>query len=151
MNTPDGQRHEDRADVTDLVYRLGICLDEGRFDELQHLVTEDARVRTPGGRAEGRGALVAQAQRNHPPDQRFQHVITNVLVDLNGDRATVRANLVVDTTIAGEAPAGGPAPPRRCAVGEVYHFEVLRTPGGWRLSRVETVPVWLSGSLPPIT
>ena len=52
MNTSDGQHHEDRADVTDPVYRLGIYLDEGRFDELQHLVTEDARVRTPGGRAE---------------------------------------------------------------------------------------------------
>jgi len=110
MNTSDGQHHEDRADVTDPVYRLGIYLDEGRFDELQHLVTEDARVRTPGGRAEGRAALVAQAQRNHPPDQRFQHVITNVLVDLNGDRATVRANLVVHITIAGETPASRRSP-----------------------------------------
>jgi SnoaL-like domain len=139
--------HDDRSEITELVSRLGICLDEGRFDELRHLVTEEARIRTPGGQAEGRAALIEQAQRNHPRDQRFQHVITNVVVDADGDRATVRANLVVHITIPDEA-TRAPAPPLRCAIGEVYHFDAVRTSDGWRLARIETVPVWLSGTLP---
>jgi len=142
------QQLDDRTEITDLVYRLGICLDEGRFDDLRELVVEDATVRTPGGRSEGREALIAQARRNHPADQGSQHVVTNVLVDLDGDRAKVRANLVVHITTPDDAPTDAPAPPPRGTIGEVYRFELTRTPEGWRFSRIETVPLWVSGTLP---
>ena len=145
------QQLDDRAKVTDLVYRLGVDLDEGRFEEMHELLVEDATVRTPGGQAEGRDSVIAQAQRNHRPGQRFQHVTTNVLVDLDGDRANVRANLVVHIAIPGDAPAsaGAPAPQQQCAIGEVYNFEVVRTRDGWRFVRIATSPLWMSGSLPP--
>jgi hypothetical protein len=42
-----------------------------------------------------------------------------------------------------------PAPPLRCTIGEIYRFEVVRHASGWRFSHIETVPVWLSGALPP--
>jgi hypothetical protein len=38
------------------------------------------------------------------------------------------------------------APPVQFSLGEVYRFEVVRTAEGWRFSRVETVPLWMSGS-----
>ncbi len=140
----------DHNEITDLVYRLGACLDDGRFDDLRQLLVEDATVRTPGGDAAGREALIAQAERNHPADQRFQHVITNVLVDVTGDRATARTNLVLHIATPADVPAApaGP-PPLRTSLGEVYGFDLVRTPGGWRFSRVETTPRWLSGDLPP--
>jgi hypothetical protein len=139
----------DRSAITDLVYRLGVCLDEGRFDEVRDLVVENATVRTPGGQAEGRDAVIAQARRNHPPDQRFQHVTTNVLVDLDGDQASVRANLVVHITTPDDTAIDVPAPSPRASLGEVYHFQLDRTPEGWRFSHIQTGPLWLSGSLPP--
>lgn len=142
------QRLYDRTEITDLVYRLGVCLDEGRLDDLRDLIVEDATVRTPGGEAAGREALIAQAGRNHPDDQRFQHVTTNVLVEPDGDRATARANLVVHVTTPGAAPAGTPAPPPRASLGEVYAFDLVRTLGGWRFSRIETALRWLTGTLP---
>ncbi len=145
----DLQELYDRMEITDLVYRLGVCLDDGRFDDMVGLLVEDATVRTPGGQGEGREAVVAQAGRNHPPDQRFQHVITNVLVDLARDRAQVRANLVVHITTPEDAPTDAPAPPPRATLGEVYSFEVVRNPDGWRFSRIETAPLWVSGTLPP--
>jgi hypothetical protein len=120
----------DRTEITDLVYRLGACLDEGRYDELRELLVEDATVSTPGGQAEGRAALIAQARRNHPADQRFQHVTTNVQLDPYG------------------GPSHAPVPSPRCTIGEVYSFELLRTPGGWRFSRIGTVPLWMSGTVP---
>jgi hypothetical protein len=135
----------DRCQVSDLVYRLGVCLDEGRFDQMRDLLVEAATAKTPGGTAEGREAVVAQAERNHSRDDHIQHVITNLLVDLEGDRARVRANLVVH--FAGPADPQEVAAPVRYSLGEVYRFEALRATEGWRLSRVETVPVWSSGTV----
>jgi hypothetical protein len=138
----------DRAEIIDLVYRLGSCLDEGDFDEMRELLIEAATVQTPGGRAEGRDALIAQARRNHPADQAFQHVITNILVELDDDEASVRANLVVHVTPTGPPPADAPAPSPLASTGQVYRFQLVRTRDGWRFSHVETVPLWLTGTLP---
>ncbi|HLM64024.1 MAG TPA: nuclear transport factor 2 family protein [Acidimicrobiales bacterium] len=137
------QQLVDHSEITNLVYRLGLFLDDRRFDEMRSLLIEEATVRTPGGTAEGREALIAQASRNHHPDEPTQHIITNVLVELDGDRAEVRANLVVNFA----APASDealPAPPRKYALGETYHFDVVRTSEGWRFSGVDARPVWIS-------
>lgn len=137
----------DRDEIATLVHRLGACLDEGRVEDLRTLFTADAVASTPGGVADGIDALVAQASRNHSPDDGIQHLISGVLVDRDrdGDTATVRANLVV--TFARRAPA--PAAPASAlvapaALGEVYRFAARRTPAGWRLTRVTTTPVWVS-------
>jgi len=152
MNTTIGatlQQLVDRSEIADLVHRLGVVLDEGSFDDLQTLLAEDATVSTPGGTALGRNAVIAQARRNHPPDQPIQHVITNILVDLDGARARARANLVVYFgPMAGasdRAAALPPAPPVEYTTGEVYHYELVRTSEGWRFSRIQTTPVWRSG------
>lgn len=139
----------DRNEITDLVSRLGVVLDEGRFDEMAALLVENATVHTPGGTAEGRNALVAQAIRNHPTDRRTQHVITNLLIDVDPSdtpaKAKVRANLLVHS-----APlVGVPAPAVEFTLGEIYRFDVVRTSEGWRFSRVETEAIWMSGTMPP--
>jgi SnoaL-like domain len=141
----------ERDEITTLVARLGVALDDGDFDGLRSLLTDDVTVRTPGGTAEGHEAVIAQASRNHRPDQPCQHLITNVLVDLDGDRATARANLVV----AFGPPGGGDRSvrpldlPVRYTIGEIYHFELRRTPDGWRFARIETTPLWTSGTPGP--
>jgi hypothetical protein len=40
---------------------------------------------------QGVNALAGQARRNHSAFERTQHVTTNIFIDLDGDRATVRA------------------------------------------------------------
>ncbi len=81
---------QDRFEITDLIYRLGACLDEHRFEDLRDLFIEDATASTPGGIAQGRDAVIAQATRNHLKYARLQHSMTNLLIDLNGDHASVR-------------------------------------------------------------
>ncbi|WP_067717092.1 nuclear transport factor 2 family protein [Nocardia yamanashiensis] len=137
----------DRSEIADLVDRLGRALDEGRFDELGALYTPDATAKTPGGFAPDRAALVAQAARNHSPDRHIQHFITNTIVDLDGDTATVRANLMAVFAPAATDPAR-PTPNPEYTLGEVYRFDARRTPEGWRLTRVETSSVWESGTRP---
>lgn len=125
----------DRAAITDLVSRLGLWLDEKRFDDAGSVLTDEISVTTPGGAAQGVAAVADQARRNHA-DHHTQHVISNVLVTLDGDRAEARANLVV--TFAGD---GVHAPAQRTR-GERYRFAAVRTPKGWRLSRIVVEPVW---------
>lgn len=144
--TPTAQLREllDRQEITALVDRLGRALDEGRFDDLREIYTPGATAKTPGGTAEGRDALIAQASRNHSQQLRIQHVIGNVLIDLRGDTAQVRANLIATFALA----AGETVPRPVYTLGEVYRFDSVRTGEGWRLSRVETTPIWSTGERP---
>ena len=150
----------DRDEITGLVDRLGVALDEGRFEDMRALLAEGATVRTPGGVSVGRDAVVAQAARNHPVEQPIQHVITNLVVDAGDsegaaagdrDRARARANLVVyfgplDGGRAEAGPPAAPAPPVEYTTGEVYRFDLVRTDGGWRFAGIEATPLWRSGT-----
>ncbi|MDO8214017.1 nuclear transport factor 2 family protein [Conexibacter sp. CPCC 206217] len=134
----------DRAEIAQLVARLGRFLDEHRFDAAREVFTEDVTVDTPGGRSRGIDAVVAQASRNHAVPT--QHRITDALVDLDGDRATVAANLVVVFVTPGGAPAPGVLPAPQRTLGERYGFDAVRTPAGWRLSHVGVTPVWATAT-----
>ncbi|NEW55745.1 nuclear transport factor 2 family protein [Nocardia cyriacigeorgica] len=133
----------DRADLTALVDRLGSALDEGDFDQFRTIYTADATAKTPGGEAIGRDALIAQASRNHSPEERILHFISNIRIDITGDAAAVRANMLV-----GFATGDAPVPQAEYALGGVYRFDARRTPEGWRFTRVETAPTWAVGSRP---
>ncbi|MFC4054504.1 nuclear transport factor 2 family protein [Actinomadura syzygii] len=120
----------DREELSALVSRLGLWLDEHAPDTGRALFSADAEAHTAGGVAKGVDALIAQAQKNHTVST--QHFITNKLVELDGDRAVVRANLLV--VFANE---GGPR-----LLGERYEIGAVRAADGWRISRVQIRPVW---------
>ena len=126
----------DRLRIEDHLSMLGRFLDERDFDALRGLFTSDATVTTPGGTAIGHDELVDQARRRHSLDDGIQHIITNTLIELDGDRASVRANLLVSFARAG---AGDPKP---FLLGEVYRFELQRVGEGWRITTLRSTPVW---------
>ena len=138
----------DRQAIADLIARLGIMLDEKRFDEAASILDDEVTVKTPGGSAQGREAVAAQARRNHTV--RTQHAISNVLIELDGDRAQARANLIA--TFAPDPGSllvlnGEQQRDSYLTLGEVYRFAAVRTADGWRLSRIETEPLWSSQRL----
>lgn len=142
------QRLDDRQAITDLIARLGLMLDEKRFDEAASILADDVTVKTPGGSAHGIEAVAAQARRNHTV--RTQHLITDVLIELDGDRAQARANLIA--TFAPDPGSllivnGEEQRDSYLSLGEVYRFGAVRTEDGWRLSRIETEPLWSSRRL----
>ncbi|TYK50688.1 nuclear transport factor 2 family protein [Actinomadura decatromicini] len=121
----------DRAELSALASRLGLWLDEGAPETGLALFTDDAEARTLGGVAKGVKALIAQAQKNHKVPT--QHFITNKLIELDGDRAVIQANLLV--VFANEE---GPR-----LLGERYELSAVRADDGWRISRVQVGrPVW---------
>lgn len=126
----------DRFDIERAIFSVGRCLDDRDFDGLRNLFTEGASVSTPGGDVRGHDALVAQARSRHSNDEGIQHLITNLLIEQDGDRAAVRANLLVTFAKTG---VGDPSP---FVLGEVYHFELERTASGWQITRLASTPVW---------
>ncbi|MEV5705353.1 nuclear transport factor 2 family protein [Actinoallomurus sp. NPDC052274] len=126
----------DHALLSDLVNRLGLWLDEKRFDEARTVFTEDATADTLGGSVQGIDALAAQARRSHPADVATQHFITNPLIEVDGDRATIDANLLVVFASSTD----------RRVLGERYRLEAARTPDGWRIRRVAARKIWDTAS-----
>lgn len=130
----------DRAAIEELISRYAIAVDERRTRELTDLYVDGFLLELHDGirfrlvRPGPGPAVRYHAERDEPlPDLgspndglRTQHLTSNVVITLDGDRATARASL-----IGVHAGAGG-----RGFGGGWYAFEVLRTHDGWRLSRV---------------
>jgi len=143
-------RLADRAELTELIFRVGLCLDEHRFEDLGDLFVEDGVAVTAGGTARGRASLVAQAAANNAQYDRMQHVTTNVLIDFeddvedgggpddagtSADRARIRANIIATFCQGAE--------PHPVAVrGGVSLGKAVRTSDGWRLTEIEARPTW---------
>jgi hypothetical protein len=144
-------RLADRAELTELIFRVSLCLDEHRFEDLADLFVEDGVVVTPAGAARGRAALVAHAVQGNAQYERMQHVTSNVLIDFDADgaggdedaaatdaaadRARIRANIVAHL-------CEGADPNPVVARGGVSLGKAVRTPEGWRLTELEARPTW---------
>jgi hypothetical protein len=139
-STPMLEQLADRAALADLLARQGAWLDGQRYDDADTVFTEDAAVHTQAGQSQGLEALTAHARRVHAEFVATQHLTSGVQIEIDGDHATVLANLVA---VLIRAEAAEPV-----MVGERYRFEAVRTLDGWRFSRVEVTPVWRRGAVP---
>jgi hypothetical protein len=125
----------DHLELERTVWSLGRCLDERDFDGLRELFTADATV-TTAATATGHDALVEQARRRHSRDDGIQHIITNLITDVDGHQATGRANLLVSFART------GPDDPAPYLIGEVYRFAFRRTSRGWRMTSMTSTRTW---------
>ncbi|OXM75203.1 nuclear transport factor 2 family protein [Amycolatopsis thermalba] len=128
----------DRAELAELVARHSVWLDEGRYDETGRLFTEDVVVTSLRGEARGIEALVELARSGHDTYVRTLHSKANLVIDVDGDTATVRAHdiavFVLDDKT--EAVAAG-----------VHHYRARRTAHGWRFDHLVITPVALTEAL----
>jgi SnoaL-like domain len=128
----------DRAELTDLVARHSVWLDEGRFEESDRLFTEDVVVKSIRGQAHGIEELVALARLAHDRYAGTLHSKSNLVIEVDGDAASVRASdiavFVIDDKT--EAVAAG-----------IHRYSARRTEDGWRFDRLEITPVALTEAL----
>lgn len=146
MSTTATHAVADQIELELLVSGLGQFLDELDAEQAPALLADDVVVTTPGGHAEGREAVVAQARRNHQVPT--QHLITNLVSRVEGDRAEMAANLLVvfaDGPSAQVGPQRFELPTAGLTLGERYRFEARRGADGWRLTRIEVEAIWASG------
>ncbi len=100
--------------------------DDGHFDELAQLFTEDAQLLLTGTVvAEGRKAICGYLSTVQADGRRGMHVTSNTLVDIDGDSA----DAVTDYLFVRQTPTG----PGIVAAGR-YHDRLVRGPDRWRLT-----------------
>ena len=117
----------DRLDIAELVARY-IRGADSRDPEVAELFTEDG-VLEANGRVlgDGKAGVRAFAEANRTATIRRRHVLSNSVVDGDGQTATVHSYVSVYDVTDGVAKAP-------YLLGE-YNDELVKTPAGWRFTR----------------
>ena len=121
---------EDKDAIRELLHRYCFYMDEGRFDELAALFSDDGEWIAPYRTAKGPADIAAWLQQSVPPSPRRMHYVMNSIIDCVGMRATARSNYLV--MVEG---ADGPFP----SVCGTYDDELVKLPGGWRFHRRQLI------------
>jgi 3-phenylpropionate/cinnamic acid dioxygenase small subunit len=130
----------DRSELTTLLYRLGAALDEKRFEDLRTIYAEQAVFEFAGSTELGNlESAIDGAKKMGAHFAHTHHVMTNPIIEIHGDSATLRANLVATHVFRNEKPED------HYDAGIVYHFVASRTAQGWRFSRVKLERIWSNG------
>lgn len=128
----------DRAELADLVARHSLWIDEGRYDETSRLFTEDVAVTSPRGEARGLDALIALVQSGHNTFVRTLHNKSNLVIEVDGDTATVRANDIAVFVLDDNTQA----------IAAGYHrYGARRTEDGWRFDHLVVTSVAVTEAL----
>lgn len=128
----------DRSELAALVARHSLWIDEGRFDESDRLFTDDVTVTAPRGQATGIPALIELADSGHHQYTRTLHSKADLVIEITGDTATVRANDIA-VFITGDSSAA-------IAAG-IHRYHARRTPDGWRFDRLDIEPIALTADV----
>lgn len=128
----------DRSELADLVARHSLWIDEHQYDESDRLFTEDVEVTSRRGTARGLDALVALVRKGHDDFAGTLHNKSNLVIEIDGDTATVRAHDLAVYVLDDKQEAIAAA---------VHHYRARRTAEGWRFDRLEVNPVALTASL----
>src|SRR5918998_2713814 len=127
---------QDRADITDVLYRYASTIDRFDLDGLLKTLADDLWAQY--GNAEpvsGGDAVAAWIAEAIAPVVWQHHLLSVYHVDVDGDTAKA---LVYHTShqVFEDAPETA-----RLLVGR-YHVELRRDPGGWRISRLVLELLW---------
>lgn len=140
---------ESRAQVAALLDRYLISLDDEELNDAwaAGLFTADAVVAFPISRHEGAKGMAAYHRAALSAFAATQHLGSGSVVELDGDRATLRANLLsTHVHHARHAPRGDL--PALFATGTFVNGEARRTPQGWRLTLLSFRLLWADGAPP---
>lgn len=91
---------EDKEAIRDLLSEYCVCLDNDRFAEFAALFTPDGTWETAFGSATGRADIEVLVRRiaGDPPRPKRIHMVSNIVIRLQGDRAAVTANWIMPVT-----------------------------------------------------
>ncbi|GAA4785917.1 nuclear transport factor 2 family protein [Streptomyces ziwulingensis] len=139
------QHLRDRHDIVELCTRMGWHLDHCQWDRLTDLFTDDIRLdytSLNGGEPVvlSRKDVIAKWRGNREGLAATQHLISNQLVEVDGDRAAATAMFQATHLLPNQL--GGPL---WTLAGE-YRYGLLRTPDGWRIEALTMSVIWAEGN-----
>ncbi len=138
----------DKLEVSDLINKYFQLIDEKDFtlDTIQSLFADDAKLIRPNSEVTTGPAEIALS--NSKSFARFratQHLPSGIVVDIRGDEATARVNV-----LAVHLWADGFGDPnsleRYFEGGVVINVSARRTQLGWRLTSMQGRNIWRTGS-----
>ncbi|MDZ7886689.1 MAG: nuclear transport factor 2 family protein [Mycobacterium sp.] len=120
--------YRDRADITEVLLRYATGIDRRDWATFRTVFTVDC-VLDYGeiGSFTGVDAVTEFMDRSHAMAGHTMHRLSNIVITLDGDRATART--YVDGLILAPDNASGVS-----AVG-IYDDDLVRADGGWRIAR----------------
>jgi 3-phenylpropionate/cinnamic acid dioxygenase small subunit len=133
----------DKQQIIEVLYRYATALDTRRRALLDDVFVEDAIfvVGVGAGRYEGREAIGDVVTEFLGGLEASQHIVTNPVIELDGDRATSRAYLHAQHYMPDQRTGGN-----TLEIGGTYHDELVRTEVGWRITRRELRVSWTEGN-----
>jgi uncharacterized protein (TIGR02246 family) len=128
----------DRAEISDLLAKNWRTMDDKDFDAAADLFTEDITLVVAGGEPIiGAAAVIESTRALNVSYKATQHNGCSMGIELDGDRATVHANVL------GVLVGGVPEVPEVSVTAVGARVGVVRTDGGWRMDRIELTPRYL--------
>ena len=126
----DVQTMSDKLEINELLARYARAVDTKDWELWKTVFTLDAHVdySSAGGTVGGRDAVAAWLEEALRPFPMTQHYITNVEVDLDGDRASVQAMFY--------NPMQFPGATELSYCGGSYQHAMVRTVDGWKSERL---------------
>lgn len=132
---PDVQAVIDRLEVSDVLVRYCTALDTHDPDLLESCFSTDAVLEYDAAPAATPAEFAERAKRLRSLAA-TQHILANIAVDLDGDRATSTAYVLA-------MQARGPAEGRETLLtGGSYADRLVRTSAGWRITRRRFTSLW---------
>jgi hypothetical protein len=133
------QNLEDKDELVALLNSYCSTSDVLDWKAWSQLWTEDASCEAPLGTVRGRDAITENAAQFHVGNEARQHSMTNMQLEIDGDRATGTANLIFFGVTDTDEPG------KHWDMGGPYEFEFRRTPDGWRLHWMKLDTIWFLG------
>jgi hypothetical protein len=127
------QEISDRLEITETITRYSYGLDQRRWEEWDLAFTDDAVIdfsafgMTPASPADVRQIF----SQGDPLRISGQHLLSNIVIRLDGDTATTHAEFTMVTLARVE----GTRLVRRARAGGWYEDQLVRSDAGWRIRR----------------
>jgi 3-phenylpropionate/cinnamic acid dioxygenase small subunit len=139
---PDLERIADKLEITDVLYRYATALDQRDWALLAEVFAPEA-VYTMGARGdftgpEAIGAKIASLIGGY---ESTQHMITNPVIEINGDAARASCYLHGQHYMPDQRTGGN-----TYEMGGTYRDELARTAAGWRITRRVLEVAWREGN-----
>jgi uncharacterized protein (TIGR02246 family) len=139
VSTASLERIAAEHDVRDLIISAWAAIDRKDWTTYANAFAEDGEFEILGQRRRGRADIVAGPARDLEKFDGLQHIISNIVVRIDGDAADGQWYC-----IAVHVPDGA-HPEQHADVGLRYRFCARRSADGWRFAEVVITPVWASG------
>ena len=139
MSTTDATNADEVGAITDVLHRYAFAIDDQRWDELRTIFTSECRADYGQFGTFDSSDAVADWMGDAHVGLISHHAISNIAVEVDGDRATARSYVTVSIVHA--------ATDRLMRTGGEYRDVMVRIDGHWQICERRYRTIWQDGTL----